>query len=433
MAGKKNKSKTEKPPPIDKLLMPAVGVVLAFVAYYFMQGINTEIPRIDVDDELALREVFFGEGEGKNHVVLCHTLPAEDSGKKALPISSVFQDSLDDFESNNNKIVSFSLLDCQHTLPSGKKISEKFKLNLKKRPTIFVSGKVGPPQQIPEKHLKTGKMLTKVLKGMLEPHAQKIESTKDFKSKCLNKNICALLLKGGTPTKALKDAFKNLLNTYEDVQFASFDSQNMMMIGLEDQLPEYKGGHHRFVVFKKMSGGLETKDGRLVTSIVPLDTSISYNNMSTLINEVKNGSRTPKKLSSLPQVKTRSKKLEEQERAKRERSNKKKEAPKEKTAASVENDGSKEGRKAERERRRAEHRAKNPEYREKTPEEKAEIERQRRQRMEEDAKKWNIGGEDDEEDGTPIDDESYAGFEDAGEDGDSDDLDDDEEEILDLD
>ena len=43
MAGKKNKSKTEKPPAIDKLLMPAVGVVLAFVAYYFMKGINTDV------------------------------------------------------------------------------------------------------------------------------------------------------------------------------------------------------------------------------------------------------------------------------------------------------------------------------------------------------------------------------------------------------
>jgi hypothetical protein len=44
MAAKiKNKSKTEKPPAIDKLLKPAVGVVLAFVAYYFMKGINTDV------------------------------------------------------------------------------------------------------------------------------------------------------------------------------------------------------------------------------------------------------------------------------------------------------------------------------------------------------------------------------------------------------
>ena len=395
--------------------------------------LSEQIPRIDVTDELALREVFFGEGEGLNHVVLCHTLPAEGSGKKALPVSSVFQDAMDEFHSKNNMIAKFSLMDCAHTLPSGKKIHEKFKLNLKNRPTIFVSGKVGAPKQIPDKHLKTGHMLTKLLKGMLEPHAAKIESSKDFKSKCLNKNVCALLLKGGPPPQALKDAFKNLLSTYEDVNFASIDSQNMLLIGLEEHLPEYQAGHHRFVVFKKVSGGLETKDGRLVTSISTLDESISFNNMSTLITDVKNGSNKPKKLSSAPQVKTRTKKLEEAERAKRERATKKKEAPKQKASAtSSDNDGSKEGRKAERDRRRSEHREGNPEYKEKTPEEKAEMERQRRERMHQESEKWNIGAEDAPEEGEPSD-EGYTGFEDEGGDGDEymDDVDDDD--VLDLD
>lgn len=44
MAGKK--SKTEKPPAIDKLLKPAIGVVLALVAYNFMKGINTDVSLI---------------------------------------------------------------------------------------------------------------------------------------------------------------------------------------------------------------------------------------------------------------------------------------------------------------------------------------------------------------------------------------------------
>ena len=344
---------------------------------------------------------------------------------------------MDELQANNNMIAQFSLMDCAHTLPSGKTIQEKFKLNLKKRPTIFVSGKVGPPKQVPEKHLKTGKMLTKLLKGMLEPHASKIESSKDLKSKCLNKNICALLLKGGTPPQALKDAFKNMLSTYEDVSFASVDTKTMILPGLEEYLPEYEAGHHRFVVFKKISGGLEAKDGRLITSIAPLNESISFNNMSNLINDVRSGSVTPKKLSGTPQVKTRSKKLEAQLKAKRDRSQKKKDAPKEKASSgSTENDGSKEGRKAERERRRAEHRAKNPNYKEKTPEEKAEMERQRRQRMEEEAQKWNIGAEDGQEEGEPIDD-GYDAFEDVEQDEYIEDMDedeyDDDEDVLDLD
>lgn len=37
------KVKPEKPPAIDKLLIPAVGVVISFVAFYFMKGLNSEV------------------------------------------------------------------------------------------------------------------------------------------------------------------------------------------------------------------------------------------------------------------------------------------------------------------------------------------------------------------------------------------------------
>ena len=42
-AKKKSRSKTERPPAIDKLLKPAIGVVLAFVGYYFMKGLDAEV------------------------------------------------------------------------------------------------------------------------------------------------------------------------------------------------------------------------------------------------------------------------------------------------------------------------------------------------------------------------------------------------------
>ena len=103
----------------------------------------------------------------------------------------------------------FRLLDCQHVLqPSGKTVAERFTLDVKQRPTIFISGVTGEPKQIPSKHLKTGKMLAKLLKGQLEPHAAKIETTQDLRVKCLDKDLCALLLKGTTkaPNYLLKRA-----------------------------------------------------------------------------------------------------------------------------------------------------------------------------------------------------------------------------------
>lgn len=438
--GRVPKKKTQKAPPVDKLLKPAAGVAIAMMAYYFMKGLTNEIPRIDVTDQLALREVFFGEGaSGKDYAVLCH--PEAKDGSVGLPISSVFQDASDD----GSAPAEFVLMDCDYILPeSGKSIYDKFKLNKKKRPTVFVSGKVGPPKQVAEKHLKTGAFLTKLLKQMLEPHAAKIEKTKELKEKCLNKDVCGLLLKGGKPEPYVKHAVANLLGKYPKVQFASVDSTVLFVTNLEEYLPEYEAGVHRFVVFKKLSGGLsagdnETKaEGRLKTSILPLETNgVSFGAMNTLVSDVINGKKM-KSIPSLPNIKTRTKKLEESERQKRDRKKdqarrKAQEDQKPPQQTFSANDGSKEGRRLERERRRAEHNAQNN-VKPKTPEEIAEMERMRRQRMEEEASKWNIGAEDAPEEGEPIDGEEWV---DDGDDEESeyiDDLDEEDgEDVLDLD
>ena len=438
--GRVPKKKTQKAPPVDKLLKPAAGVAIAMMAYYFMKGLTNEIPRIDVTDQLALREVFFGEGaSGKDYAVLCH--PEAKDGSVGLPISSVFQDASDD----GSAPAEFVLMDCDYILPeSGKSIYDKFKLNKKKRPTVFVSGKVGPPKQVAEKHLKTGAFLTKLLKQMLEPHAAKVEKTKELKEKCLNKDVCGLLLKGGKPEPYVKHAVANLLGKYPKVQFASVDSTVLFVTNLEEYLPEYEAGVHRFVVFKKVSGGLsagdnETKaEGRLKTSILPLETNgVSFGAMNTLVSDVINGKKM-KSIPSLPNIKTRTKKLEESERQKRDRKKdqarrKAQEDQKPPQQTFSANDGSKEGRRLERERRRAEHNAQNN-VKPKTPEEIAEMERMRRQRMEEEASKWNIGAEDAPEEGEPIDGEEWV---DDGDDEESeyiDDLDEEDgEDVLDLD
>ena len=179
--GRVQKKKQQTAPQVDKLLKPMAGVALAMLGYYFMKGMSNEIPRIDVNDQLALRDVFFGEGaSGKNYAVLCH--PESKDGSVGLPISSVFQDSSDD----GSAPVEYVLIDCDHILPdSGKSIYEKFKLNKKKRPTVFVSGKVGPPKQVPEKHLKTGSMLTKLLKQIFLSY---VKSSKLFQT--LSKDFC---------------------------------------------------------------------------------------------------------------------------------------------------------------------------------------------------------------------------------------------------
>ena len=388
-----------------------------------------QLTRVNVEDELELRDVFFGEGSnsGQNYVVLCHS----DENSK-IPISSVFADA-----SNDNSVpAEFKLVDCEYTLPSsGKTIAERFKLKLKERPTIFISGAIGAPQQVPSKHLKTGKMLVKYLRGKLEVRAAKIETTQDLRSKCLDKDICGLLLKGEKKAPGyLKDAMSKLLKEYPDVSFASVDASVLYVLNLEEHLPELENGKPRFVVFKKVSGSLETGGSRLITSMATLPgNGASYGPMSNLVADVVSSKAEMTKLTSLPVIKTRSKKLEEEERAKRQRKlNQQQRGGTEETppGAFATNDGSRDGRRAERERRRQEHRKANN-VKEKTPEEIAEMERKRRERMEEEAAKWNVAPEDAPPEGEYIMDDEP--FDDTTTEVVEDHDDDDDEDVIDLD
>ena len=370
-------------------------------------------------------------------------------------------------------------MDCGHILPSsGRTVADRFQIDLKKRPTIFVSGRVGPPRQVSQKHLKTGTMLAKLLRSMLEPHAAKIATTKDLRAKCLSKPLCGVLLKGGKPEPYVRDAISNLLTSFPDVQFASVDATVLLMANLEEYLPEVGAGQHRFVLFKKVSGGMgagggggvgegegegddededgggdktekkkkkkkEEEEARLITSVVPLEEGISHGSISRLIKQAKSGRADATKLALLPALKTRTKKLEadlakkrERIRGQKDRARAKKKADEAPPGMFAENDGSREGRRAERERRRQEHLKANN-VKPKTPEEIAEMERRRRERMNEEAKAWNIEGEDVDEDmdGGEDREDDEEGEEEYLDDGEEwADLDDeDDEDVLDLD
>lgn len=284
-------------------------------------------------------------------------------------------------------------------------------------------------------------MLVKALKNLLVPKAEKIETTQDLRSKCLDKDICGLLLKGGKQSpNYVKDAMSKLLTEFPKVSFAAVDTSVLYLKGIEaEYLPEFVSGQPRFVVFQKVAGSTGKDGGRLKTSLAALPSGVGYGPMSNLIAGVVQKTQDMTKVATLPTIKTRSKKLEEEERAKRARRSDQQKRQGESSSSGgttggffQDNDGTKEGRKAERDKRREEHRKNNPNYREKTPEEIAEMERRRRQRMEEEAAKWNMAPEDMPEEGEPVEDESF--FEDDGkyeavEEGDEDE----DEDILDLD
>lgn len=295
-------------------------------------------------------------------------------------------------------------------------------------------------------------MLTKALKNLLTPKAVKIETTQDLRTKCLDKDVCALLLRGSKQSpNYIQDAMAKLLIEYPKVTFASIDTSVLYIKGLEvEYLPEFEKDVPRFVVFQKVSGTTDKKDkdaARLKTSLVTLPKGgVSYGPMSNLVASVIQKTASMTKVSTLPTVKTRTKKLEQEEKQKRTRREEQQRRKDEggSTAGgsfsnpNADNDGTAEGRRAERDRRRAEHRKNNPNYREKTPEEIAEMERQRRIRMEEEAKKWNMAPEDMPDYGDEGDTGDYMDDEENWDDTTTDDGDDvdsggDEDDVMDLD
>mmetsp|Transcript_16272 Transcript_16272/g.40814 ORF Transcript_16272/g.40814 Transcript_16272/m.40814 type:complete len:452 (-) Transcript_16272:73-1428(-) len=446
-AATKGGSKRDKPPALDQYKKPLIGVALAVLAYQLFKGMMAkEILRVDMTataNELELREVFFGEDASTgntNYAVLCYPESA------MYPISSVFQDAANE----GSAPAQFRIMDCDAAIPGneeGKTVIGRFKLNKKTRPVVFVSGAIGQPKQVPAKYLKTGAMLTKALKNLLEPKAEKIETTQDLRSKCLDKDTCALLLKGSKVSpNYVKEAVQKLVVEYPKVTFAAVDTSVLYVHGIEAEfLKELVPGMPRFVVFKKTSGTTDkskTNSSRLKTTAVALDVDVAYGPMSNLLASVVSGTAEMTKVSSSPTIKTRTKKLEKSENEKRQRRKNRDSGGSSSSSSggdsgafhSGENDGSAAGRKAERERRRAEHRAKNPNYKEKTPEEIKEMERQRRIRMEEEAAKWNIAPEDADPESGEGAGEEYV-MEDWDEDAEED-LDEEEEEdedVMDLD
>ncbi|VEU35162.1 unnamed protein product [Pseudo-nitzschia multistriata] len=435
-AATKGGSKREKPPALDQYKMPLIALCLSMLGYHMFRGMMAkEIKRVDMTataNELELREVFFGEDVNTgstNYAVLCYPENA------VFPVSSVFQDAAND----GSAPCQFRLMDCDAAMPfseEGKSVVKRFGLNKKTRPVVFVSGAVGQPKQVPAKYLKTGAMLTKALKNLLEPRAEKIETTQDLRSKCLDKDICGLMLKGGkvSPTYA-KEAMQKLVVEYPKVTFAAVDSSVLYVKGIEAEfLPELTPGLPRFIVFQKTSGGVKSDSSRLKSTAIPLDVDVAYGPMSNLVASVVSGKAEMTKIPASPTIKTRTKKLEKSENEKRQRRKNKTNGSGDSssdsgTPHSGANDGSREGRRAERERRRAEHRKNNPNYREKTPEEIKEMERKRRIRMEEEAKKWNMDAED------PSEDSSSGEYmvEDEGFDEDEENLDEEDEDVMDLD
>jgi len=171
--------KRERPPDFEFLVKPiiilvALSIVLALITQIIS---GSPIERLDVGDGMLVVDLFDGSMGG--YVVQCMS---EAQVHKSTAINSAFLDATSILDSD--KIAKFATIDCEtRTNPNGgRSLSELHGLDMKVRPApIFVVTKGGVVKQVKGKDLKSGNVLSKVIRGLLEVRAGKVESTKQFK------------------------------------------------------------------------------------------------------------------------------------------------------------------------------------------------------------------------------------------------------------
>ena len=131
----------------------------------------------------------------------------------------------------------FALLDCNKKLSSGKSIYERFKVNRKIKPTIFVTAPWlgnGVGKQVPDGQLNDLKTIEKYVDASLMPRATAVETDDELKRACgWNKkkdadnssvSTCFAVLKGKRYSKTQQELIEQLIRAYPRNRYVSLSA-----------------------------------------------------------------------------------------------------------------------------------------------------------------------------------------------------------------
>ena len=91
---------------------------------------------------------------------------------------------------------------------------------------------------------------------MLEARTAKIETAKHLRERCLSREHCFVLLKGGTVSDSIKANIKELIEKFPSVQFAHVDSE-LLELSLEKKMAPFEASEHRMVMFRRTDGAVD--------------------------------------------------------------------------------------------------------------------------------------------------------------------------------
>ncbi|DBA02415.1 TPA: hypothetical protein N0F65_007234 [Lagenidium giganteum] len=234
-------------------VLVAVGVIIvALFGSAFLQFSTSKehVYRLEVTDTAMMERVF---RSGEPWVVLC--------SRPDDVVSDVFG-------KVSKRLVdksSVGVLDCTQTLPgSGKTVLDRFGIKPSISPTVFTVANGERPKQVFLNHLQSSKALARQVVEQTKKTAKELLTTQQLESHCLNKNSCVLFLRGNKWSTYEKRWLDQLLQSHRLTPFVWADA-TIFKLSTEKalELPGYKRGEHRLVLFKRTKTGNGKDKGEL--------------------------------------------------------------------------------------------------------------------------------------------------------------------------
>jgi len=225
------------------------------VTFLFVRfgGSGNPLTYIDASNEAQLRSVFFS---GEVWAVAC----ADKAGGPPDSWESVaarLKESTDTLK--------FGVLDCTAKLPSGRTILQRWKLNGRDVPTIFVANGVQVSQVSASAARSSEYDLVREIRLAAIRRPVTLVSTLSFQEKCLAKPRCLLVLQGGVELEpSFAKTLDALMGVYANkpdypVSFAMLDASDWKLdfegfeAGDAAKLRNYEPGSHRVLYFHNAS------------------------------------------------------------------------------------------------------------------------------------------------------------------------------------
>lgn len=197
---------------VSENLTTVIALAVTLIGYIaYTQTFTAKVLNSQNKDIDTLKTLLLGEDPG---VFYCHR------GGRKEKAPAVYNELHSELGSQMN----FAMLNCSQLLPSGKKISDRFKLKMKEKPTIFATSPWGKPKQIGVKNLKEIKNFRQSVENAIAARAARVSNNRDFARECstaaMSENeTCIMMLKGKKFTNnMISDIEENLVKQFSKLK-----------------------------------------------------------------------------------------------------------------------------------------------------------------------------------------------------------------------